>query len=171
MGALVSIGDCLVSTGGGFRAAGRCMGGASADVLFFPDRAMPCRNYLEGRPCRRPNCGFAHEPTSLYRLLCELRQARTSLDICVFTITCNEIAAEVEAAGLTAVGLALAEAEEPLPPLPTARPRLLRLRLKQFVGGRNLSSSSKDNDPLDGSARWQSASVLAVAVVPPPTTT
>ena len=59
---------------------------------------MPCRNYLQGRECRRRNCTFAHSETSLVKLLRELDRVKTSLEICVFTITCNEIADAIEAA-------------------------------------------------------------------------
>lgn len=61
-------------------------------AIFFPDSAMPCRKYAAGRECRRHNCEYAHTRTSLMELLDELAKARSTLDICVFTITCNEIA-------------------------------------------------------------------------------
>ncbi|KAF8066380.1 cardiolipin hydrolase [Scenedesmus sp. PABB004] len=64
-------------------------GGGVAEVLFFPDPALPC-NY--GANCRRRNCTFAHEATSLGRLLHILAGARASIDVCVFTITCDDIA-------------------------------------------------------------------------------
>ncbi len=57
---------------------------------------MPCRH---GRSCRRgASCQYAHHPTSLSRFLQILNGATRSLDICVFTITCNEIAEAVVAA-------------------------------------------------------------------------
>mmetsp|Transcript_40468 Transcript_40468/g.100082 ORF Transcript_40468/g.100082 Transcript_40468/m.100082 type:complete len:196 (+) Transcript_40468:85-672(+) len=62
-------------------------------VLFFPDAKMPCRAFLQGKPCKRgASCNFAHETTSLSRLLEVINGARQTLDVCVFTITCNEIA-------------------------------------------------------------------------------
>jgi hypothetical protein len=36
--------------------------GSFADVLFFPDPGMPCRH---GKACRRNNCTYVHNPTSL----------------------------------------------------------------------------------------------------------
>jgi len=58
-------------------------------VIFFPDEKMPCRN---GSSCTRKQCDFAHEPTGLSRMLDVLNSAKKTLDICVFTITADEIA-------------------------------------------------------------------------------
>jgi cardiolipin hydrolase len=61
--------------------------------LFFPDPALPCRY---GSKCRRgKNCEFSHERTSLVRFIQFLRHTKSSIDICVFTITCNDIAREI----------------------------------------------------------------------------
>ena len=57
---------------------------------------MPCK-FGKGA-CRRRHCRFAHGPTSLKALLGELQAARSSLDIAVFTFTCNELADAVLAA-------------------------------------------------------------------------
>jgi len=67
-------------------------------VIFFPDKGMPCRFVLEGRECRRRDCSYIHSKTGLVELLQILNAARRYLDICVFTITCNEIAAAIIAA-------------------------------------------------------------------------
>lgn len=81
-------------------------GGAGVvDVLFFPDRGMPCRNFLQGRHCNRPNCTYVHENTSLTKLLSYINSATRSLDICVFTITCNEIADAITAAAQRGVAV------------------------------------------------------------------
>jgi len=61
---------------------------AGAEALFFPDPAMPCRN---GKSCRRSNCTYAHENTSLLRLLQWIGAAKSTLDVCVFSITCDEL--------------------------------------------------------------------------------
>eukprot|EP01135_Chromosphaera_perkinsii_P006859 Nk52_evm14s621 gene=Nk52_evmTU14s621 len=63
--------------------------GTISEVLFFPDPGMPCRH---GGQCRRKNCDYVHHATSLTRLLQWLAAVKQTLDICVFTITCNEIA-------------------------------------------------------------------------------
>jgi hypothetical protein len=49
----------------------------------------PCRH---GKECRRQACNYSHEATSLLRLLQWLGSAKHSLDVCVFTITCDELA-------------------------------------------------------------------------------
>lgn len=60
-----------------------------SQVIFFPDEKLPCRL---GESCKRSKCDFAHEPTGLSRMLSILASARKTLDICVFTITADEIA-------------------------------------------------------------------------------
>lgn len=60
------------------------------DILFFPDTALPCHNALKG--CRRANCQYSHDPsTNLIQFLNYINLAKVSLDICVFTITCNQV--------------------------------------------------------------------------------
>jgi hypothetical protein len=46
----------------------------------FPSN-RPCRN---GQSCRRQQCGYAHNATSLVRLLQWIGSAKRSLDVCVF---------------------------------------------------------------------------------------
>ena len=68
-------------------------GAGAPDVLFFPDGKMPCRAVMRGGECRRGDaCEYAHGRTSLTRLLDVINAATKTLDVCVFTITCNEIA-------------------------------------------------------------------------------
>ena len=74
-------------------------GAGAPDVLFFPDGKMPCRAVMRGGECRRGDaCEYAHGRTSLTRLLDVINAATKTLDVCVFTITCNEIADAVVAA-------------------------------------------------------------------------
>jgi len=61
-------------------------------VLFWPDDAMPCKY---GKHCHRKGCSFSHARTSLVQLLEILHASKTCMDICVFNITCNEIAAAI----------------------------------------------------------------------------
>lgn len=62
------------------------------ELLVFPDTALPCRNWLRDGTCRRSGCSYAHEETSLTKLLDEFKKAKESLRVCVFNITLNEIA-------------------------------------------------------------------------------
>ena len=57
-------------------------------VIFFPDEKLPCRR----ANCTNKNCQFAHEPTNLSRMLDVMKTAKKTLDICVFTVTCDDIA-------------------------------------------------------------------------------
>ncbi|KAG1667056.1 hypothetical protein FOA52_000419 [Chlamydomonas sp. UWO 241] len=53
---------------------------------------MPCHNASKPGGCRRQNCQFEHGPTLISRFLQYLNSAHHTLDVCVFTITCDEIA-------------------------------------------------------------------------------
>ncbi|KAG7386650.1 Mitochondrial cardiolipin hydrolase [Phytophthora pseudosyringae] len=71
-------------------------GDSFVDVLFFPDTAMPCKTFHSGEGCTRKNCKKIHDQgSSLLTLLGFLKGARKTMDICVFTITCDEIAEAV----------------------------------------------------------------------------
>ena len=70
------------------------MGSSSSspeDVIFFPDKSLPCVHYLAGEACTRKRCSFAHEETGLVRVLNQFKTARRSIDVCVFTLTCDEV--------------------------------------------------------------------------------
>ena len=85
--------------------------GRRYDCLFFPDAALPCRHYARGR-CHNPNCRYAHGETGLTRMVSYLESAQTSLDVCVLTITCDEVcvAAAVWLCGGICVAVAVAVA-------------------------------------------------------------
>eukprot|EP01026_Neomeris_dumetosa_P066662 TRINITY_DN64694_c0_g1_i4.p2 TRINITY_DN64694_c0_g1~~TRINITY_DN64694_c0_g1_i4.p2 ORF type:complete len:185 (+),score=3.82 TRINITY_DN64694_c0_g1_i4:174-728(+) len=68
-------------------------GASNVEVYFFPDGDLPCRNYHFQNGCRRGSrCKFSHNDTSLVRLIKAIRGARQCIDVCVFTLTCNDIA-------------------------------------------------------------------------------
>ncbi|CAI5745410.1 unnamed protein product [Peronospora destructor] len=84
------MGNCLgTETATHFTATGDSF----VDVLFFPDPGMPCKNFHMGKGCTRKNCKSIHDQgSSLMTMLEYLKNAKKSMDICVFTITCDEIA-------------------------------------------------------------------------------
>lgn len=62
------------------------------DVLFFPDPGMPCKNFRLAKGCTRKNCKMIHdEGSSLLTFLEWLNKAKKTMEICVFTITCDEV--------------------------------------------------------------------------------
>lgn len=68
-------------------------------VLFFPVPTTACENYPNIPGCKFGNgCINSHEPTSFTRFLHFFHTAKTSLDICVFTITNSAITSAIKAA-------------------------------------------------------------------------
>jgi hypothetical protein len=61
------------------------------EALFFPDGKFPCKAALNDDVCTRKACKFSHEETALLKVLKYLRSARHTMDIAVFTITCDEV--------------------------------------------------------------------------------
>ena len=61
-------------------------------VLFFPDSRLICRDFFSPEGCHLAKCRNAHYKTALAKLLDFLNDATKSLDICVFTISCHELA-------------------------------------------------------------------------------
>eukprot|EP00475_Leptophrys_vorax_P003781 TRINITY_DN12210_c0_g1_i1.p1 TRINITY_DN12210_c0_g1~~TRINITY_DN12210_c0_g1_i1.p1 ORF type:complete len:206 (-),score=43.20 TRINITY_DN12210_c0_g1_i1:89-661(-) len=51
-----------------------------------------------GKPPEMQPCLYAHEETSLIHLMDFLDSAKSQLDICVYTITCDQISARIEQA-------------------------------------------------------------------------
>lgn len=62
------------------------------EVLFFPDKKIACKRFLSGVSCSCSRCPYAHEDTSLSKLIKTITKAKSTLDVCVFTITCHELA-------------------------------------------------------------------------------
>ncbi|CAH1794843.1 unnamed protein product [Owenia fusiformis] len=72
-------------------------------VIFFPDDTVSCRKYRNGI-CKDVNCRMSHDNTSFSQLITIFEQAKRSIDVCVFVITCQELAnvlAEKQKRGLT----------------------------------------------------------------------
>lgn len=71
-------------------------------VLWFPEEKLPCKFYLSGETCKKNERGtctaWAHSETNLTKLVRVLQASKKTLDICVFTITCDQISDAVVAA-------------------------------------------------------------------------
>lgn len=62
-------------------------------VLIFPDKSVACkRHFLTENGCENQNCRFSHEKSSLSEFFQYLNSAKSSLDVCVFTISCEDLA-------------------------------------------------------------------------------
>lgn len=61
-------------------------------VLFFPDNRLVCRDYFSKLGCHVKKCRNAHYKTSLSELLQFINHAKKTLDVCMFTISCHELA-------------------------------------------------------------------------------
>ncbi|KJE93767.1 phospholipase D6 [Capsaspora owczarzaki ATCC 30864] len=74
------------------KAPATATGANRLQVVFFPDANLVCKFWLEQGACRHgASCKFAHTQTGLATLLKALHSARATLDVCVFTITCDQI--------------------------------------------------------------------------------
>lgn len=83
------MGNCL-----GTKTTAITTGDSFVDVLFFPDPGMPCKNFHSDKGCTRKNCKSIHDQgSSLMTLLEFLKGTKKTMDICVFTITCDEVRA------------------------------------------------------------------------------
>ncbi|PNH11182.1 Mitochondrial cardiolipin hydrolase [Tetrabaena socialis] len=83
----------LHATGGQLSAAPAGPAGVGVIcTLFFPDAKLPCRYARKPGGCQHQYCNFAHDATNLTRFLGYLASAKSTLDICVFTITNDDIA-------------------------------------------------------------------------------
>lgn len=65
----------------------------ATEVLFFPDAKVACKSHFTADyGCENTHCQFSHEENSLSKLFTYLTSARSSLDVCVFVITCSDLA-------------------------------------------------------------------------------
>jgi len=64
-----------------------------SEVLFFPDDKMPCNYWQQHGRCKYGDeCKYSHEETNLLRFIKFIEEARSSISIAIYTISCNEIA-------------------------------------------------------------------------------
>ncbi|XP_024937704.1 mitochondrial cardiolipin hydrolase [Cephus cinctus] len=62
------------------------------EVLFFSEESALCRPHVNTRiPCRKPNCAVA----ALQRIIAHLNSSKKTLDICVYLMTCEDLARAV----------------------------------------------------------------------------
>nr|AWH61376.1 putative zucchini [Asterias rubens] len=62
-------------------------------VLFFPDPQRICADhFLSERGCHRPKCPFSHKETNFSRMISYLLLAKETLDVCMYTISNNDLA-------------------------------------------------------------------------------
>ena len=65
----------------------------SLQVLFFPDQTVACYDFfISGDGCFKNKCTFSHSKTSLSELYRHMLSSRHTLDICVFILTCKDLA-------------------------------------------------------------------------------
>lgn len=63
------------------------------EVLFFPDLKVACKaHFTSADGCNNRHCRFTHSENSLSRLYNYLTLSRKSLDVCVFVLSCVDLA-------------------------------------------------------------------------------
>ena len=62
------------------------------EILFLPDTKIACRHFLNEAVCDEKHCGYAHEETSLSKLIKSLSSAKSHIDVCIFTISSQDLA-------------------------------------------------------------------------------
>lgn len=63
------------------------------EVFFFPDKTIACKTHFLGEtPCFKDKCKYSHEKTSLSELYRHLSSCRRTMDVCVFVLTCADLA-------------------------------------------------------------------------------
>jgi cardiolipin hydrolase len=63
----------------------------TTEVLFFPDKKVACIKHFTSE-CESENCSYSHEENSLSKLFQFLNKAVHSVDVCVFVLTCTDLA-------------------------------------------------------------------------------
>ena len=67
---------------------------SKTDVIFFPDKTVACKEHFTSPlGCDKVKCGFSHdEDLSLGRLYHCLSEAKKTIDVCVYVLTCKHLA-------------------------------------------------------------------------------
>ena len=76
--------------------ASRVNGGhsdSSLQVLFFPDSKIACReHFITGNRCFKDFCPYSHSDTALSELYKHMLACKSTIDVCVFVLTCKDLA-------------------------------------------------------------------------------
>jgi hypothetical protein len=141
------MGNCI-----GVDTTAAATGDSFVDVLFFPEH-MPCKNFHSGKGCTRKNCKGIHDQgSSLLTMIGFLKGANKTMDICVFTITCDEVSRQASL---------VRGAETDLLLCITCR---LRTRCSRPTNGVSRSASSRTTArPRAKAPTFKSSSTLCVA--------
>ncbi|RUS74590.1 hypothetical protein EGW08_017650 [Elysia chlorotica] len=66
---------------------------SSLKVLFFPDSKIACRDhFITGNGCYKDICAYSHSDTALSELYKHMLACKSTLDVCVFVVTCKDLA-------------------------------------------------------------------------------
>merc|ERR1719419_393197 len=61
--------------------------------IFVPNSGIPCQDfYSSSSGCSKgDDCNFLHEHTTYFKLLKYIESAKSSIDVCVFCLTCGDL--------------------------------------------------------------------------------
>lgn len=67
-------------------------------VIFFPDDQMPCSDFIfKPQGCRNKECVASHDKnSSFYHMVSCILQAEKSIHMCMYSITCKELAEAIQ---------------------------------------------------------------------------
>ena len=66
---------------------------SSLKVLFFPDSKIACReHFITGNGCFKDICQYSHSDTALSELYKHMLACKSTMDVCVFVMTCKDLA-------------------------------------------------------------------------------
>lgn len=69
--------------------------------LMFPDKARPCKDFRWGGGCPRTDCLLIHaQGSSLLKLIAFLDNTKRNIEMCMATLTCEEVGTRERACGI-----------------------------------------------------------------------